>query len=397
MLVYTSRRLLRSNRSQVLRAFSTHSNTRPYDAVVIGAGPGGLTAASNLMDQGLSNICMFDPYFTAGRIHEKYREVPSNTKTHMFEKWATGTKTFSQIIEAAPKPNAYTTMLSFDQDEGCMLGDAVNVAQLLSDGIRKVPGVDSVTARVRKLRRERDVWDLSEHGITSRKVVLTLGSHPKRFDLVDKYPHLKELDLDITLKPSALRETVPAGSKVGVIGASHSAVLALKNLYELGNVSIVNFHRSPLLYAEYKDGWILYDNTGLKGVAADWAREILAPENPNPRLRRINLKTDGRADKEIYDRELEDCTHLVSAIGYEMNALPTIEVDGQEVLADFDPLTGRFKEKESQRPLPGLYGAGIAYPERVTDRAGNVESAVGWFKFMRFCKRVAPEWAAEAP
>jgi hypothetical protein len=46
---------------------------------------------------------------------------------------------------------------------------------------------------------------------------------------------------------------MPAGSKVGVVGSSHSAVLVLKSLYELGNVSIVNFSRSLLLYAIYKD------------------------------------------------------------------------------------------------------------------------------------------------
>jgi len=377
---------------------STASKSQPYDAVIIGAGPGGLTAASTLMDQGLSRICMFDPHFTAGRIHEKYREVPSNTKTKMFAQWATDTKTFSKIVKEAPTPNAFTTMMSFDQDEGCVLGDAVNVAQLLSDGIRKVPGVDSVTAHIEHLHRENDVWNVSGQGITSRKVILTPGSHPKRSSLIDRYPHLQEIDLDTSLKPSALTNAIPPGSVVGIVGASHSAILALKNVYELASddIRIVNFHRSPLLYAEYREGWILHDNTGLKGVAADWARAILAPEQ-DPRIRRVNLKTDDRTETQIYDEELAQCTHLISAIGYAMNELPSIRVDGEEVTPEFDALTGRFKEKKSGRALPGLYGAGIAYPERVTDREGNVESAVGWLKFMRFCKRVAPSWAAQDP
>jgi hypothetical protein len=105
----------------------------------------------------------------------------------------------------------------------------------------------------------------------------------------------------------------------------------MKNLYELDKVSVVNFYRSPLLYAIYKDGWILYGNTGLKGIAADWTREVLAAEDLPPRLCRVNLKADGRLEEEIYNAELKDCTHLVSAIGYEMNPLPQIQVDRSEV------------------------------------------------------------------
>jgi NADPH-dependent 2,4-dienoyl-CoA reductase/sulfur reductase-like enzyme len=82
-----------------LRQYSSRSK---YDAVVIGAGPGGLTCVGNLLDQGLSNIAMIDDSFTAGRINARYREVPSNTKTVMFEKWASGTQAFQQALKKAP-------------------------------------------------------------------------------------------------------------------------------------------------------------------------------------------------------------------------------------------------------------------------------------------------------
>jgi hypothetical protein len=50
----------------------------------------------------------------------------------------------------------------------------------------------------------------------------------------------------------------------------------LKNLAEFGAHRIKHFYREPLKYAvEQPDGWILYDNTGLKGEAADWARAHL--------------------------------------------------------------------------------------------------------------------------
>ncbi|CCG82105.1 Putative uncharacterized protein [Taphrina deformans PYCC 5710] len=384
--------------SNLVRCLATSTATlKRYDAVVIGAGPGGLTCVTNLLDQGLQNVCMVDPSFTAGRINEKYREVPSNTKTMMFEKWATGTKVAEQILKSAPKPNAYERLLTFNQDAGCPLGDAIDVAQLLSDGLRKDPRVHSIETRVKSINKLDDnTWRIPELDLLTNRVVLAVGSHPKPHDLASHYPHIKPLDLDTCLKPSDLAKAVPEGSKVGVVGASHSAILAIKNLYDLGNVEVINFHRSPLLYAIYKEGWILYDNTGLKGIAADWAREVLGALTPPKTLRRINMKSEenqGKSEKEIYDKELQGVTHLVSAIGYEMNQLPTITVNGKTVQPEFDPLTGRFfSAKENKEVLGGLFGAGIAYPERVTDPAGNVESAVGWFKFMKFVKRTSPEW-----
>lgn len=350
------------------------------DALVVGAGPGGLTCLGNLLDHGLRSIAIADPSFTAGRIAERYREVPSNTKVKMFDGWARGTKSFQGVLERAPRPNAYTKLQSFDQEQGCSLGDAIDVARLISDGLRADERVKSITERVEELHFSRGVWEAPQHGLTTSRVALATGSHPRPFDLHTRY-NLKELDLDTALKPSLLRATLPRRSKVAVIGSSHSAILALKNLYEAGH-DVVNFYRSPLLYAEYKDGWILYDNTGLKGVAADWAREM-----PTQIVRH-----ELDRDELVYKSALEGVTHVCAAVGYAPNPIPRIVVDGSEADPTFDPLTGEF-DLNGER-LPGLYGAGIAHPERVTDRAGNVESAVGWFKFMKFVNRVAPRWVA---
>lgn len=86
------------------------------------------------------------------------------------------------------------------------------------------------------------------------------------------------------------------------------------------------------------------------------------------RLRRVNLKADSRSEKEIYDAELKDCTHSVSAVGYDMNPSLRIHVDGSEAEPTFYSLTGKFFwAKGSQGYLDELFGAGIASPERVTD------------------------------
>lgn len=339
---------------------------------------------------------MFDPVFNAGRINEKYREVPSNTKAGLFVKWATATETFSEILAKAPTGNAFTKLKGLDPDQTCSLADAADVAKLLSDGLRDHPRVTSIASVVSHLSRKNDKWHVPGGEVGADRVVLATGAHPRPNPLAEDYPHVTPLDLDTALAPSVLRKAVPKGSKVGVIGSSHSAILALKNLYDLKDVQIVNFYRSPLLYAIYKEDWILYDNTGLKGTAADWAKKVLEEKKSAERLQRVNIKEDSRSEKQIYDKELKDCTHLLSAIGYDNNELPKIEVDGGQCEPSFNPLTGTLHaSRGNQEVLKGLFGAGIAFPERVTDPEGNVESAVGWMKFMKFVKRVSPQWMGQ--
>lgn len=74
------------------------------------------------------------------------------------------------------------------------------------------------------------------------------------------------------------------------------------------------------------------------------------------------------------------CTHIVHAIGFEPYTVP---VNGR-AQAEYDPRKGQL--------APGLFGAGIAFPEQVTDPVGNVEFAVGLFKFMKGARRMVPEW-----
>jgi hypothetical protein len=213
----------------------------------------------------------------------------------------------------------------------------------------------------------------------------------------------KLLDLDIALKPSELATTVPSDKEiiVGVVGASHSAILVIMNLVTLAqkthpNLQIRWFCRSPnLKYAIYKDGWILYDNTGLKGEAAQFAREQLDGENLETSaagkvIRRVDCSGGVEKEREAMQRELPECDYVVQAVGFTRDELPAMK----EQLV-FNHETGGFTDAGSGRELPGLYGAGIAFPERVVDPEGNVEYAVGFFKFMKFLKRVVPEWVGK--
>lgn len=104
--------------------------------------------------------------------------------------------------------------------------------------------------------------------------------------------------------------------------------------------------------------------------------------------------TRGPEEAETYARELVGCTHACQAVGYKVDALPELRVEGRTVAPRFDHVTGGFADGEDGARIPGLFGAGIAFPERVVDPEGNVEYAVGLFKFMNFMKKVIPGWTA---
>lgn len=268
--------------------------------------------------------------------------------------------------------------------------------------------------------------DNSDTVVTPRLVLCT-GSSPIEKPL----PVLKEtarlsnskiepIHLDTALKPSLLATTLDANvpATVAVVGASHSAILVLMNLYNLAATSHPHLrikwfsrHKS-LRYAKPMDGWILYDNTGLKGEAAKWARSNLEEEafasSPVSKVTSKLFTPPGDGEEDVYRAEIPGCTHIVQAIGYQRDPLPALtaaEEAGAEsapLSIEHDGLTGRFlagitKDSSTRQPyyIPGLFGAGIAFPERVTDPAGNVEHAVGFWKFMKFLNRVVPEWTAE--
>lgn len=242
-----------------------------------------------------------------------------------------------------------------------------------------------------------------ELNIDTPRLVLCTGASPTTAPLPVGDSNIKTLDLDTVLKPSDLMSELPRSepTTVGVIGASHSAILALLNLLDLArnthpHLRIKWFTRHALRYAEYMDGWILRDNTGLKGLAAEFARTQLEDEAlPTSDAGRYISKIDCSAGKETaqFQTHLPVCQFVVQAVGFRNDPLPQLLRDGHPLVGEpqFDHESGTFSDARG-RPLPGLFGAGIAFPERVVDPYGNVEMAVGFWKFMRFVQRVCPLW-----
>jgi hypothetical protein len=196
-----------------------------------------------------------------------------------------------------------------------------------------------------------------------------------------------------------------------VIGNSHSGILVCRNLYEVAKsgereLKVLNFRRRDIKIAEYRDDGVVFDNTGLKGSTADWAKEHMMDGKAGPEstgvIRQIDLLPD---EKAVYQQHLPECTHIIYAIGYDKSPLPPLIIGGKDKSqqVEFDMHTSGFhlaQEKGgSNLPtdkgrVPGLYGLGIAFPELVEDPEGHVEAAVGYAKFMKFSQRVRDDWRA---
>lgn len=335
-------------------------------------------------------------------------------------------------MDQDPTPPAYAALEAMDQTTGCKIAAAADMCLELTAGLGKEDGVVKKYGRVEAAALSPEgVWSVTTSpsptarrkgttDTTAPLLVLATGSHPLPPSLADTYDHLQPLDLDTGLSPTLLAQTLPKDKplKIALIGASHSAILALRNLYELArsthpNLRMKWFSRHPLRYAVDKGDWILRDNTGLKGDTAVWARENLEEgvwekSDVKKYVQKI-FTAPGAEEKAAYDKELGswDVNMICEAIGFKRHDLPklTRTIPGAGLgegkakakaieVVEADGLTGALRDENGE--IKGLKGVGIAWPERVTDKEGNVESAVGLWKFMRYLKKVVPAWAKES-
>ncbi|KAK7985658.1 monooxygenase AgnR1 [Apiospora saccharicola] len=393
----------------------TTPKTKQYSAIVVGAGASGIAVTGSLLDHlgHGSRIAWVDPDFLGGRINACYREVPSNTIAQTFLDYGKGFESFRRAAQAISEPNGLTKLEALEPKSTCSLHHAGDMLQTLSDGLRRDERVSGLKGAVVKASWAKGLaeWAMTIQGKNSKSptthhlvaplVVYCTGSHPATVKLPTPSAETpKNLGLDDVLKPSVLRNTLPKDRPVtvGVIGASHSAILVLRNLLDLARDSHPQLRvrwftrHTELKYAQYMDGWILYDNTGLKGLAAEFGRQYLegdqlAKSGAGEIITRVDCSGGAEQEKAAFLRELPQCDHVVQAVGFARNELPEMETE-----VEFDNITGGFVDRATGQKVPGLFGAGIAFPEKVTDKAGNVEYAVGFFKFMKFLKRVVPSW-----
>jgi len=338
---------------------------------VIGAGPAGIAAVGKLLDQGIApeTIAWIDPAFGAGDLGEKWRSVSSNTQVGLFLSYLDGSSAF-RFSAAPPMP-----LRDVDPQETCALALIADPLVWITQHVRERVEVFQTIATA--LFLERRQWRIETHQreLASKNVILAVGAVPKKLS----YPHLEEIPLEVALDPEKLAKQPLENATVAVFGSSHSTMSALPNLLCHPVERVINFYRSPLRYAVYLDDWILYDDVGLKGQAAEWARENIDGTYPD-RLERCWV------DGPDFVEKLEACDRVVYTVGFERRKLAGTRQFGH---LDYDPTTGIL--------APGLFGCGIAFPAYTADPYGNWEYRVGLKKFMDHLESVLPLWFRYAP
>lgn len=337
-----------------------------YSWAVIGAGPAGIAAVGRLLDHGIdgNEIVWIDPEFGAGDLGGKWRAVSSNTQVKLFLDYVNASPSF-RFGQAPP-----FELGTLDPEQTCPLGMVADPLVWISGQLcdRVVPLRTTATELALQDRR----WTVrTEQGdVTAKNVILAVGSVPKRLS----HPGLEEIPLEVALDPARLEQLALDGATVAVFGSSHSSMIALPNLLATPVRKVINFYRSPLRYAVYLEDWILFDDTGLKGEAARWARENIDGTYPE-RLDRCWVDSPG------FGERLRECSHVVYTVGFQRRGLPATPQWGP---LDYDPRTGIL--------APGLFGVGIAFPEYRVNPLGSGEYRVGLHKFMQRLDDALPLW-----
>lgn len=342
-----------------------------YEWAVIGAGAAGVAAVGRLLDHGVAaeRIAWIDPAFAGGDIGQKWRSVSSNTHVGLFLEYFNGSKSF-RFAEAPPMP-----LREVDPQETCALGLVAEPLVWITGHLREQ--VTTFTAKATALYLANRQWriDTNQHDILSKNVILAVGAVPQKLC----YPGLDEIPVEVALDPEKLAREPLDGATIAVFGSSHSSMIVLPNLLRHPVKRVINFYRSPLKYAVYLDDWILFDDTGLKGQAAVWARENIDGVLPE-RMERCWVSSPEFADK------LAQCERVVYTVGFEGRKLPETPQWGQ---LEYNRTNGIL--------APGLFGVGIAFPQYAEDPYGYGQFRVGLKKFMDHLDAVLPLWLLYGP
>lgn len=342
------------------------NTTTSYQWAVVGAGPAGIAAVGKLLDAGITKeqIAWIDPAFNVGDLGAKWRDVSSNTKVDLFIKFLHACRSFNYI-----ERTENFALHDIDPDKTCYLKVAVEPLQWVTEQLKQKTVAIKDTVLGLKMQARHWQISLQSGNIQAKNVVLAIGAEPRTLDMATP----TAIPLEYALNPSLLAKSVDHHDTVAVFGASHSAIIIIRALLEAGVHKVINFYRDALRYAVYLDDWILFDNTGLKGETAIWARQHIDGDLPDNLLRvwsdDANMKT-----------YLPHCTKAIHAVGFKSRHIP---IEGLPVIQ---------YNKKSGIIAPGLFGFGIAFPEETVDKFGNVETSVGLWKFMNYLERVMPVW-----
>ncbi|WP_133126979.1 FAD-dependent oxidoreductase [Legionella nagasakiensis] len=338
-----------------------------FEWAVIGAGPAGIAAVGKLLDHKIAptNILWIDPYFKVGDLGQHWKNVSSNTSVKLFIDFLTAVQSFSY-----DKASNDFQLNHLPAGDTCTLSHIVEPLQWVTKHLSQT--VQTAPAFIHEMKHSNQAWILSNDTQTfhAKQVILATGSVPESLN----YPGIDTLPFDLAIDKERLSQSINTDETYAVFGSSHSAIIIIQYLVELGVKKVMNFYRSPCRYAIPMNDWILFDNTGLKGQTARWARQYIDGVHPHNLVRYTATEAN-------ITRFLPECSKAIYAVGFKRRKNMVIN-DCEQV--DYNPHVGII--------APGLFGLGIAFPELKLDPLGNEEYQVGLWKFMTYLNKIMPIW-----
>lgn len=337
---------------------------------IIGAGPAGIVAVGKLIDSGYDpkTILWVDPSFEAGDFGQKWSEVLGNTDVDLFRDYLNSCQSFR--FQECDKD---FTINHLQSGKTCKLLHVAEPLAWITNHL--VEKVNVLKEFITELEHKEDHWIFKTNSgtIKSKKVILATGAKPKKLH-IDTYTN-PVISLENALNPDLLKDVCNESDVVAVFGSSHSAIVAMYNLLHRNVKKVINFYKSPLKYTLFQENYTLYTYNGIKGYAAEWARQNLEKKLPD------NLQRTHTSD-ELFKEKLNECTKAVYAIGFERRTYPKILPYGN---LPYDHSSGILAK--------GLFGIGIGFPELKKDELGVSEYAIGLIDFAEYMDKVLKLWA----
>jgi hypothetical protein len=288
----------------------------PYKYCIVGFGIAGQILVLELLKAGVSKkeIIICDETFLGGDLILKYGSVLSNTPW-----WKT-----KKALEV------YTSELpDFPTDKCTPVREIVKAC--LQTALKAAEGIEKLTTSVISLDPG---WTIKHtFGMfTSEKVFLTIGATEKNIDIP-----LPKIPLSIALDKQQLINYITSQDKITVFGTSHSGIVVLDNLNQLGiPTTAVYKGKQPFIFESETYG-------GLKEASEIHAKAILNGIYPNITL------IPWSDPLQVY-KILSKTTKIICATGLEPKT-----TFGKEY-TEYDPSTAAIKAGSN------IYGFGIGYP-----------------------------------
>lgn len=344
-------------------------NDKRYAWTVVGAGPAGIAALGLLLDNGInpSEILWIDPSFTVGDFGEHWYAVSSNTSVKLFMDFLTNIKAFEY-----DQHQASYVLDTMEPSDTCALRYVAEPLQWVTNRLKKKVVAHKTT--VTHLSRNLGHWSLETANLEtfhSEKIILATGATPKTLNYVQYCQH--EISVRDALKPAVLEQCVNKEDTIAIFGSSHSAMIILRDLVNLGIKKVLNFYHSPIKFSLQLDGWILYDNTGLKGNTAQWVKQNIFEQ-------RLSMLHRYVSNERNIQRHLPLCDKVIYAVGFKRRIPISVDIN----LNSYDVHSGII--------APGLFGTGVGFPKQVMSPMGHIEMNVGLWKFMQDMRIMMPVW-----